>query len=156
MRYCSLQIYSIGIFPGLHHKNCVQVPHPDLAGGRLSLSRGYPIPSQGIPYPDLAGGYPSWAIRLPSWLGWAGGGGGGLAHPWPLGYPILAGGRECYPRMGCPLLGTGVPPERTWDQWKYYGMEMGYPLPWVWTDTHLWKQYLPHPSDAGGRNGIRD
>ena len=22
---------------------------------------------------------------------------------------------------------TGVPPERTWDQWKYYEMEMGYP-----------------------------
>ena len=23
--------------------------------------------------------------------------------------------------------GDGVPPERTWDQWKYYAMEMGYP-----------------------------
>ena len=21
----------------------------------------------------------------------------------------------------------GYPPERLWDQWKYYGMEMGYP-----------------------------
>ena len=21
----------------------------------------------------------------------------------------------------------GYPPERTWGQWKYYGMEMGYP-----------------------------
>ena len=23
--------------------------------------------------------------------------------------------------------GDWVPPERTWDEWKYYGMEMGYP-----------------------------
>ena len=43
--------------------------------------------------------------------------------------------------MGYFPSGTGVPPwkgpgtshwgttlERTWDQWKYYGMEMGYPL----------------------------
>ena len=22
--------------------------------------------------------------------------------------------------------GHGVPPERIWDQWKYYGMDMGY------------------------------
>ena len=24
--------------------------------------------------------------------------------------------------------GDGVPLEGTWDQWKYYGMEIGYPL----------------------------
>ena len=29
--------------------------------------------------------------------------------------------------------GDGVtpPPERAWDQWKYHGMEMGYPSPLV-------------------------
>ena len=29
--------------------------------------------------------------------------------------------------------GDEVPPERTWDQWKYYGMRWGTPR--VWTDT---------------------
>ena len=38
------------------------------------------------------------------------------------------------------LDGDGYSLERTWDQWKYYRMEMGYLL---WTDRHLWKQYLP-------------
>ena len=68
--------------------------------------------------------------------------------------------------------GDEVPPlnKGTWDQWNHYGVEMKYPLsgkdvgpveelwdgdgitpsPPVWTDTHLWKQYLLHPSDAGG------
>ena len=27
--------------------------------------------------------------------------------------------------------------------WRYYGMDMGCPP--LWTETHLWKQYLAHP-----------
>ena len=31
--------------------------------------------------------------------------------------------------------GDDVPFQRTWNQWKYYGMEMGYPTPaQLWTD----------------------
>ena len=70
---------------------------------------------------------------------------------WSGGIPVLG-----YPP---PPVGTGVHPppgqdwgtprkdlgpetwERTWD-W-------GTPLR-VWTDRHLWKQYLPHPLHAGG------
>ena len=47
------------------------------------------------------------------------------------GYPIPdLGGTPClvggYPVMGYPRLGLGYPHplERTWDQWKYYGMEI--------------------------------
>ena len=59
--------------------------------------------------------------------------GGGLTRPWWGSVP--------HPWWGYPILGTvlpcpdlvrgypGVPPERTWDQWKYYGMKMGYPPP---------------------------
>ena len=32
------------------------------------------------------------------------------------------------------------------------GWRCGTPLPRVWTETHLWNQYLPHPSDASGKN----
>ena len=58
------------------------------------------------------------------------GGWGGVPHP------VLAGGDWVppppTPGTGSPQgrdLGpvTGVPPERTWDQCKYYGMEMVYP-----------------------------
>ena len=34
--------------------------------------------------------------------------------------------------------GWGNPPERTWDQWKYYGMEMGATLEKTWDQ---WKYY---------------
>ena len=57
-----------------------------------------------------------------------------LSHP-GSGYPSSILARLGYPNMGYPqlalgwplprTLGTGVPPEGTWDQWKYYGMEMG-------------------------------
>ena len=110
------------------------------------LSRkGTPSPARGYPIPGWEEGVlPSWGTS-PSWPGW------GVPHPWTGGYP-------------CPDLGpvTGVPLERTWDQWKYYGMEIGYPprkymepvevlwngdgdwvtppSPPVWTD---WKHNLP-------------
>ena len=37
--------------------------------------------------------------------------------------------------------GDGVPPERTWHQWKYYGMEMGYSPSGVDKQTN-WNYYL--------------
>ena len=72
--------------------------------------------------------------------------------PLGLGYPSPGTGVS-------PLEGTwdqslGYPLERTWDQWKYYGMEMGQTPPPVWTDRHVWKQYLPYPSDAGGKKTL--
>ena len=41
-----------------------------------------------------------------------------------LGYPHL--GLGTVPRKG-PGTSHWVPLERVWDQWRYYGMEMGYP-----------------------------
>ena len=42
----------------------------------------------------------------------------------------------------------GYSPKNTWDQLKYYGMEMGYPPPGVNWQTN-WKYHLPHFLDAG-------
>ena len=61
------------------------------------LSWGTPLPP---PHPDLAGGTPSLVGGTPSWG--TPGKGLGTSH------------------WGTP------PPERTWDQWRYYGMDMGY------------------------------
>ena len=47
---------------------------------------------------------------------------------------------------------TGVPLERKW-KWKYYGMEIGYHTQGVNWKTN-WNYYLPHPSDAGGKNWL--
>ena len=43
----------------------------------------------------------------------------------------------------------GFPPEMTWDQWKYYGMEIGYPPGGEQTDK---LKILPscHTTYAGG------
>ena len=83
----------------------------------------YPIPGwRGIP--SLAGGYPSpWLRGIPCWPGQEG------SHTWPGGvpYPGVQPVRTWVPHQEPPL----------WDQWKYYGKEMGYPR--VWTD---WKHYL--------------
>ena len=93
---------------------------------------GYPSPSQGVPRPDLAGGYPilTWpGDPILSWPGgyqiltWPGGGTPGWVSPHlELGYPHLG-------------LVTVIPSERTWDQWKYYGMEMGVPHPKIGHQT---------------------
>ena len=73
----------------------------------------------GVPHhPDLAGGYPIPDQVLPIWT-WQGYPHLDLARVPPV-LTILGS------YLG-PL--TGVPPERTWDQLKYYGMEMGYPSP---------------------------
>ena len=109
-----------------------------------SWTGGYPILTwRGVHHPDLAGrGYPSPVMAV--------GGGGGTTVlswlwsgtpvlTWPVGYPLPAG--------------LGYPPERTWDQCPGKEAGTGVP-PGVWTDRHLWKQYLPHPSDAGGYNRL--
>ena len=44
----------------------------------------------------------------------------------------------------------GYPPERTWDQWKYYGMEIGYPLSLVNRQTPV--KAVPRTTYAGGNN----
>ena len=87
--------------------NGVGVSHPVLAGGR-----GYPIMS--CPgkwsYPILSCPVHGVPHHVLSWIG---GGGGNPILSW-LGYPLS--------ELGCPLEGT-------WDQCKYYGMEMGYNPP---------------------------
>ena len=79
---------------------------------------------------------------------------------WLMGYPIqswLEGtlgtpiwDLSTLPRTGVPLAGTwdqslGYPPERTWNQWKHCGMEMGYTP---------WKGHLTGGSIMGWRWGI--
>ena len=70
----------------------------------------------------------------------------GVPHPWPGVYSI--------PGQGYSIPGTwnwslGYPP---WDQWKYYGMEMGTPPPKVWTDKPTETITFSHPSDVGGNH----
>ena len=75
--------------------------------------------------------------------------------------------QEAYrpPRNNCMLCcsvpgGGGTPSSPPLPHWKGPGtsdlgknLGLGYPPPHrVWTDIHLWKQYLPHPSDAGGKS----
>ena len=87
-------------------------------------------PSQvgSTPHPDLAGGG-----GTPSQDG---------------GYPVLG-----YP-LHSDLDGRGTPGKRRWDQWKYYGMEMGNPPPpfRVWKKKQTETITFLHPSDAGGKN----
>ena len=111
-----------------------------LGGGGTSVAaRGYPSPScGGVPHP-WPGGTPvlSWGVPQ-SWTGWI------PVLSWPGGYPCAG----VPPDQG---LGTPPPaPQRpgTRDLGKNLGL--AYPPPW--TDRHLWKQYLPHPSDADDNN----
>ena len=124
-------------------------------GGRtpssLASERGYPMQSwMGVPYAVLDGGTPiqSWTpipgpSRGSSFLGW-----GHPIHPdMERGTPHLDLGRVTphlvlrrgYPHLdlgrGYPLSLDGVPPPRRGVNWH----------------TN-WKYYLPHPSDAGGKN----
>ena len=137
------------------------VPHPDLAGGTPSWASQrvhHLVLARGVPQFWL-GGTPSWpgqGYPILSWLGevcailtwW------GVTLFWStpcLGLGVTLPGTGVPPRKGpgtthCRTprrtwdqwkyygMEMGYPPERIWDQWKYYGMEMGYPL---WTDRHL-------------------
>ena len=59
---------------------------------------------------------------------------------------------------GYPHLGLGYHPAWDWGtSWKGLGTRdlgknprLEYPYLQVWTDRHLWKHYLPNPSDTGG------
>ena len=46
----------------------------------------------------------------------------------------------------------GTPLGRPCDQWKYYGMEMGY-TPWCEAIQNI---TIPHTSDEGGNNRVED
>ena len=126
-----------------HTARTYQVSHHLLSypgrGGTPSLAG-----EEGVPHP--------WLGVLHSWLG-------AVPHPW-LGVPH-PGYTPSWPGQGVPCPGVpptlirdwGTPWEGTWDQ------SLGYPqkghgtsrsimrwrwgTPWVWTDRHLWKQYLP-------------
>ena len=127
------------------------VPHPVL------MVEGVPPSS-----PDR-GGIPSSSDReypIQSWWG--------VPHPVPMGYPrvpLSAGwGAPCQPDGGTPCqLDVVPPPSARWGtpHWPDGGTSvcwMGYPLvgwgtpcqpdrgtphPEMWTDRHLWKQYIP-------------
>ena len=90
-----------------------------ILGGSLSLAGRYPTPGWVNPRPD-----PAWArSEVPP---------PGLGYPWPgLGY---FPGRDLEPF-------TAVPPERTWNQWKYYGLSPG-------VDGHT-------PVNAGGKKALQ-
>ena len=65
---------------------------------------------------------------------------------YPGGYPIP--GRGVTPILTWP----GHPPERTWDQWKYYGVEIGQPpLLQVRTNKQTNRNYYLAPSFRCGR-----
>ena len=91
------------------------------------LARGYPILTWSGVYPIafLPGGTPSW----PGWRGTPSWPGQSFLPSWP---------------------GYGTPKEVTWDQWKYYGIEMGYSPPSLLADRCLWKHNLL-PSFGCGR-----
>ena len=85
---------------------------------------GYPIPGWGVP-PSWPGQGDTQEYQPPIW-DW----GTPREGTWDrsIGYPS---GKD----VGSVEVlwdGEGVPPERTWDQWKYYGMEITPPP--VWTD----------------------
>ena len=92
-----------------------KVPHPDLAGG-------YPIPAS----PSQLAGYPilTWPGGTTSW-----------GTPFDWGTPCKDCGTLPTPgkRPRASYWGT-PPPQRTWDQWKYYGMERtsGSIMEWSW------------------------
>ena len=87
-----------------------------LSGGTPSLGTTQSWPGQGVPHPRTRG------CPHPRIGGWYPG-----VPPSPdldRGYPIPGQGGAPIPGLGVGIL--GYPPERTWDQWKYYGMEIGY------------------------------
>ena len=128
---------------------------PSLAGGTPSLARGYPSLDQGIP------SILTWLVGTPLW---------GYSQP-GLEYPSARTGVTSqegtwnqslgYPQKGHGTSGSimgwrwGIPLERTWAQWKYYGMEMGYPRPCEWTDT-CENITFPHPVGNAGGNYLRN
>ena len=105
-------------------------------------------------------------LKIQSWMR------GNPSRSWPGGTPVPGGVPPSQDRDGVPPPtppcqdrdGVCHPQKGHWTSgsimgWRYYVMDMGYipppPPPHPWTERHLWKQYLPHPSDAGGNNSCR-
>ena len=116
--------------------------HPVLTGGTPSSSNGGSTPSSPnrgtIGYPHQLDGVPPsarWRYPSPS-AGW------GYFPVSQMELPPLT-------RWGYPAIGwMGVPPSAGWG--TLYWPDGGTPIGWMgvppemWTDRHLWKQYLPH------------
>ena len=108
--------------------------------GHRSIMGGVPHPWPGVPpCSDLAGGYPTPGQGYP----------GIPPILTSLGVPWVLPGRDLEP-VEVLWDGDGVPPERTWDQLKYYGMEMGY-LPPRGVDRQAPVKTVPSPSFGCGR-----
>ena len=150
------QVLHILSYPGGYPIPGWEVPHPGYPpiltwpGGTLPLDGGvgYPIlgypsplfwPGQGVPYPWAGGreypilGTPSPILTWPPIQEW--------------GTPWKGNGTSHWstPSQGPWTSHWGTP--RTWDQWKYYGMEMGYPGCELTNKLKL----LPSPSFGWGR-----
>ena len=83
-----------------------------------------------------------------------------------VSHPVLAGGQDCCtPRPGTGVPsgkdigpvevlwdGDGVPLERTWNQWTYYGMEMGLPPPGGGQTENITSCRTTY---AGGKNPVK-
>ena len=102
-----------------------------------------------------AGGYPT--SGTPPVLTWLGGyPTSGISPPSPIGpgwgTPCPDLGGVPHPCLGgCPTSGT---PHQTWLGYPSPRLDLAGlhpPPPQVWTD---WKHYLPHPSDAVGKNNL--
>ena len=122
------------------------IPHYCLGGGGVPKSfLGCGVPMARVP-PHLGLGYPLHGTGVPPHTqDW--GTLPGIGHTPGLGYALPWTG-VLLPQKE-PGSSHWVPPRKDknivevlWD-----GDEL-----WVWTDAHLWKQYLPHPSDEGGNN----
>ena len=114
-------------------------PNPVLRGLPPSSPYGQGTPIQSwweVPHPVPMGGTPS----SPDW------GGATLSSPDRGWYPIQFQGGTASQIGGYPPSspGKGVLP-----------LSAGWGPPrWVWTNRRLWKHYLPHPSDAFGKNQL--
>ena len=125
------------------------VPHPGWVGTPFLAGRvphpwsGDSNPYCGIPYPDLARGIPHPWLGVPHT---------GIPHL-GLGYPLEGTWDQSlgYPpgRNLGPV--TGVPQKGTCDQWKYYGMEMGYPTS---KQTDACENITSHCTTYAGSNNM--
>ena len=88
----------------------------------------------GVPLPDLAGGggVTLSQITPPPHATWDWGTLQKGTWDQSLGYPL----EKTWNQWKYYGMEMWYPPERTWDQWKYCGMEMGTPSP-VLTDRHM-------------------
>ena len=115
------------------------VPHP-WPGSTPSWGTQHPDLARGVPHPWLRGLPPLWGTPILTWL----------ENPiFSQGVPGIPSHPDLGPVTGVPsqkghgtsgsIMGWrwGPPLERTWNQWKYYGMEMEI------TDRHQLKHNLP-------------